>query len=154
MHHSSVEKEASAIVEAVRKWAHFLSGRHFTIITDQKSVSYMYSSTNYGKIKNEKIMRWRMLLSEFDFDIVYRAGKFNSVPAALSRAYCASDRGSYFSFFCITSNILSTSIAIRPHCDLAHSLFFFQRSFRNCRSRRIKFFCLKRKPFYIYFSSN
>ena len=89
VHHSRVEKEASAIVEAVRKWAHFLSGRHFTIITDQKSVPYMYGSTKYGKIKNEKIMRWRMLLSEFDFDIVYRAGKFNSVPDALSRAYFA-----------------------------------------------------------------
>ena len=65
---------------------HFLSGCHFTIITDQKSVSYMYSSTNYGKIKNEKIMRWRMLLSELDFDIVYRDGKLNSVFDALSRA--------------------------------------------------------------------
>ena len=32
----------------------------------------MYGSTSYGKIKNEKIMRWRMLLSEFDFEIVYR----------------------------------------------------------------------------------
>ena len=89
-HHSSVEKEASAIVEAVRKWSHFLSGRHFTIITDQKSVSFMYTTANYGKIKHEKNMRWRILLSEFDFEIVYRAGKFNNVPDALSRAYCAS----------------------------------------------------------------
>ena len=66
-YHSSVEKEASATVKAVRKWTHFLSGRHFTIITDQQSVVFMYSSTNYGKIKNEKIMRWRMQLSEYDF---------------------------------------------------------------------------------------
>ena len=36
--HSSVEKEACAIVEALRKWKHFLTGRHFTIITDQKCV--------------------------------------------------------------------------------------------------------------------
>ena len=89
-YHSSIEKEACAIVEAVKKWEHFLSGRHFKIITDQKSVSFMYGSTSYGKIKNEKIMRWRMLLSEFDFEIVYRAGKFNNAPDALSRAYCAS----------------------------------------------------------------
>ena len=67
-----------------------MSGRHFKIITDQKSVSFMYSSTSYGKIKNEKIMRWRMLLSEFDFEVVYRTGKFNNAPDALSRAYCAS----------------------------------------------------------------
>ena len=35
-------------------------------------------------------MRWRILLSEFDFEIVYRAGKYNNVPDVLSRAYCAS----------------------------------------------------------------
>ena len=89
-HHSSVEKEASAIVEAVRKWTHFLSGRHCTIITDQQSVVFMCSSINYSKIKNEEIMRWRMQLNEYDFDIVYRTGKLNHVPDALSRAYCAS----------------------------------------------------------------
>ena len=34
--HSSTEKEACAIVEAVKKLKHFLSGRHFKIIADQK----------------------------------------------------------------------------------------------------------------------
>ena len=87
--HSSVEKEATAIVEAIRKWSQFLYGRHFTVITDQQAVSFMYKTTNLGKIKNGKILRWRMELSEFDFDIVYRSGKLNSVPDALSRAYVA-----------------------------------------------------------------
>ena len=41
-HHSSVEKEATATVEAIRKWTKFLCGRHFTVITDQQSVAYMY----------------------------------------------------------------------------------------------------------------
>ena len=40
--HAAVEKEACAIVEALRKWRHYLTGRHFTIITDQKSVSFMF----------------------------------------------------------------------------------------------------------------
>ena len=34
VHHSSVKKEAFVIVEAVQKWAHFLFGCQFTIITD------------------------------------------------------------------------------------------------------------------------
>ena len=55
LRHSSVEKETSAIVEAVRKWTHLLSGRHFTIIFDQQSVVFMCSSTNYGKIKTKKL---------------------------------------------------------------------------------------------------
>jgi len=41
LHYPAVEKEATAIIEAVRKWHHFLAGRHFTLITDQKSVSYV-----------------------------------------------------------------------------------------------------------------
>ena len=34
LHHPPVEKEATAIIEAVRKWSHFLSRHHFTLITD------------------------------------------------------------------------------------------------------------------------
>ena len=33
--HSAIEKEAYAIVEALRKWRHLLIGRHFTLVTDQ-----------------------------------------------------------------------------------------------------------------------
>ena len=39
--HSAVEKEALAIVEAVRKWRHYLYNRHFTLLTDQRSVFYV-----------------------------------------------------------------------------------------------------------------
>ena len=31
LHYPAVEKEAMAIIEAVRKWRHFLAGRHFTL---------------------------------------------------------------------------------------------------------------------------
>ena len=67
--HHIVEKEAYAIIECVRKWKHFLSGHHFTIITDQRAVSFMFSTCLKGKIKNDKIMRWRMELLPFSFDI-------------------------------------------------------------------------------------
>jgi len=53
----------------------------------------MHSGENRGKIKNDKVLRWRMELNEFDFDIVYRSGKLNSAPDALSRVYCASMNG-------------------------------------------------------------
>ena len=78
--HASVEKEAAAIVEAVRKWRHYLTGKHFTLITDQKSVAYMFNTKRRSKIKNDKIMRWRLELSMYDFDIVYGAGEEN-IPA-------------------------------------------------------------------------
>ena len=42
LNHTSVEKEAYAIVESLKKWRHFLLGRHFVLITDQRSVSFMF----------------------------------------------------------------------------------------------------------------
>ena len=84
-HHSAVEKEAYSIVEALRKWHHFLVGTHFTLITDQKSVAFMFNIKHQSKIKNEKILRWRIELSSLSYDIIHRPGKENVVPDALSR---------------------------------------------------------------------
>lgn len=81
----SIEKEACAIVEALRKWRHFLIARHFLLITDQQSVAYMFNQKHSNKIKNEKIERWRLELSCFKYDIVYRPGKHNFAADALSR---------------------------------------------------------------------
>ena len=89
-HHSSVEKEACAVVEACRKWRHYLSGRRFLIVTDQEAVSYMFNtSISRGKVKNEKILRWRIELSCLDFDVKYRPGKENVTADCLTRAYCS-----------------------------------------------------------------
>jgi len=88
---SSVEQEAAAIVEAIRKWNHFLLGLKFTLITDQQSVRYMYDTgCKRGKIKNAKILLWRLELAELNFDVVYRAGKYYASPDYSSRLYCSS----------------------------------------------------------------
>lgn len=86
---SAVEKEAHAIVEAVRKWKHYLSGRHFTLITDQKSVAFMFHTMHKSNIKNDKILRWRLELADYSFDIQYRPGKQNIPSDTFSRAYCS-----------------------------------------------------------------
>lgn len=83
--HSAVEKEALAIVEALKKWRHFLIGRHFKLITDQRSVSFMFDTKHSSKIKNEKIQRWRLELSCYSYDIVYRPGNENIVADTFSR---------------------------------------------------------------------
>lgn len=86
--HASIENEAQAITEAVRHWRHFLIGRHFTLKTDQKSVSYMFDKYHREKIKNEKFLLWTLELSCFSFDIVYYSGRDNVPADTLSRATC------------------------------------------------------------------
>ena len=53
--YSIVEKEAAAIIDAVKKWSHLLHGRKFTLVTDQKDMSFMLHPKRLGKIKNNKI---------------------------------------------------------------------------------------------------
>ena len=55
-HYPAVEKEATAVIEAVRKLRHLLQGRHFTIITDQRSVAFMMDGRRRTKIKTTKFM--------------------------------------------------------------------------------------------------
>ena len=87
---SSIEKEAAAVVECCRRWRHYLYGRKFLLITDQQAVSFIFSKTkSKATAKNEKLMRWRLDLSSFDFDIKYRPGVENASADCLSRAYCA-----------------------------------------------------------------
>lgn len=83
--HPIVEKEAQAIVESLKHWRYYLVGRVFQLITDQKSVAYMFDNKASGKIKNEKIQRWRMELSCYKYNIVYRPGVENSTADTLSR---------------------------------------------------------------------
>ncbi|XP_068229230.1 uncharacterized protein [Palaemon carinicauda] len=77
--------DAYAIVEELRKWRDYLIGHHFKLITDQRSVKFMFDSKSNSKIKNEKIARWRVELSYFHYDIVYRPGTENIPADALSR---------------------------------------------------------------------
>ena len=49
----------------------------------------MFEKKNKEKIKNGKIYSWRMELSCFSFDIVYRIGKDNVPADTFTRIYCS-----------------------------------------------------------------
>ena len=85
-HQSSVEKEAAAIIDAIRKWYHLLINRHFTLVTDQRSVSYIFDKEHSSTIKNSKLMRWRLELVPFRYSIVFRAVAQNYAADTLTRA--------------------------------------------------------------------
>ena len=69
--HPSVEKEAQAIIESIRYWKLYLTGKHFSQRL-QKSMSYMFDQWHKGKIKNNKIMLWRAFLLQFQRSISSR----------------------------------------------------------------------------------
>ena len=72
-HYPAVKKEATAIIEAVRKWKQFLARRHFVLVTDQKSVAFMLDNHKRTKVKI-KIQRWRLELASLLYTIQHRPG--------------------------------------------------------------------------------
>ena len=76
--YSSTEKELTAIVWACR---YFRPGRNFTIDTNHKPLTWMFSV----KDPSSRLLRWRLLSEEYDYTIAYKAGKKNVNADALSR---------------------------------------------------------------------
>lgn len=77
----TVKKELLAIIWAVRRFRPYIYGTKFTIVTDHKPLTFLYSSSNPSSI----LLRWRLELEEYDFKIIYKPGKINLNADALSR---------------------------------------------------------------------
>ena len=81
LNYATVEKEALAIYWAINKFANYLYGRPFTLITDHKPLLFFQSAERL----NPRIKRWSLYLSMFTFYVKHVKGSENAIPDALSR---------------------------------------------------------------------
>ena len=81
--YSVSELECLAIVWAVKKLRYYLQGRRFTVITDHKALQWLDNI----KSSNSRLMRWSLILQDFNFDIQYRKGITNQNADSLSRCF-------------------------------------------------------------------
>ena len=79
--YSTIERELLAIVWATKYFRPYLYGTRFKIVTDHKPLQWLFSV----KEPNSKLIRWRLKLQEYDYEIVYKKGKQNSNADCLSR---------------------------------------------------------------------
>jgi len=77
----TIERECYAIVYAVQKLRHYLLGAKFTVYTDHLPLRTLFTS----EMRNAKIQRWSIILSEFDCAIEYNKGVDNAYADLLSR---------------------------------------------------------------------
>lgn len=80
---STYEKELIAIVYAIKKWQHYLQGRHFIIKTDHSSLKYFFGQRENTPFQH----KWVSKLLGFDYEIQYKNGAENLVVDALSRVH-------------------------------------------------------------------
>lgn len=76
------DKELLAIVDCFKEWRIYLQGaKHKTTVwTDHKNLVYFTTTKNL----NQRQTRWAQTLAEYDFVVIYRAGKANVKADALS----------------------------------------------------------------------
>lgn len=79
--YSTTEKECLAILFGTKVFRPYLYGRQFKIITDHRPLKWLFNHKDPGS----KLIRWRLKLEEFDYEIEYKKGKINSNADALSR---------------------------------------------------------------------
>ncbi|KAF8751559.1 hypothetical protein RHS01_08346 [Rhizoctonia solani] len=77
------DKELLAIIKALEEWQIFLEAmdRPIQVFTDHRNLEYWMQARTF----NRRHARWRIFLSDFNFEIHYRPGKQSGKLDALSR---------------------------------------------------------------------
>ena len=79
--YSTTEKECLALVDAVKRFSHYLEGRRFTVVTDHHSLKWLMQNQD----NNSRLQRWALRLQAYDFEITYRPGRVHQNADTLSR---------------------------------------------------------------------
>ena len=67
----TIEKEAFAIVMALKKFRQYLLGAKVTVFCDHQPLKSLFTA----EMKNAKVQRWAIMIDEYQCEIQYRPGK-------------------------------------------------------------------------------
>ncbi|XP_045117643.1 uncharacterized protein K02A2.6-like [Portunus trituberculatus] len=71
--YSQIQREALAVVYGLQKFHQFIYGRNFILVTDHKSLVSLFSPTKgTPALAANRIARWALTLSQYDYTIEYR----------------------------------------------------------------------------------
>ena len=76
--YTTTERELLSIVETLKEFRNILLGQQITVYTDHRNLTFKHFNT-------ERVMRWRLIVEEFNPKLVYIKGDRNVVADALSR---------------------------------------------------------------------
>ena len=75
MNYTTTEKELLAVVYALEKFRPYILGSKIVIYTDHAALKYLFSK----KESKPRLIRWMLLLQEFDLEIKDNKGSKNAV---------------------------------------------------------------------------
>ena len=84
--YSQLDKEALAIIFAVKRFHQFIYGRHFTIILDHQPLKYLFGEhRGVPTLASGRIQRWALTLGAYNYSIVFKPGELHGNADGLSR---------------------------------------------------------------------
>lgn len=83
--YTTTRKELLAIIYALQQFHQYLWGRHFTLYTDHRALTYLHTQ----RVANSMMLNWLDIILSYDFDIVHLPGLENTLPDALTRLFPA-----------------------------------------------------------------
>ena len=83
--YSQIEKEALALVWSCQKFSNYILGKHIRLETDHKPLIPLLSKANLDSLP-PRILRFRLRLSRFDYEISHVPGKLFYTADVISRA--------------------------------------------------------------------
>lgn len=112
--YSTTEKEALAVVWAVDHFKSYIMENSFTVVKDHAPLKALCTKANL----EGRLMRFAEKLAVYNYDIIYRPGKENTMANLLSRALTAMNPNQVFP----TSEQKEAAQKNRIFIDLSHRL--------------------------------
>ena len=84
--YSQIDKEATAIVWAVKRFHLYLYGRKFKLVTDNQPLVHIFNKNKQLSVMTAaRLTRWSIFLMDYDYEISYRSTKAHGNADMLSR---------------------------------------------------------------------
>ncbi len=92
--YSQPQREALAIVFALKKFYKYIYGRKFTIVTDHQSLRDLFNpKKGISPVAASRLQRWAVYLSMYDYEIKHKSGSKMGNVDALSRLPLSEETG-------------------------------------------------------------
>jgi hypothetical protein len=76
----TIKKELLAIIWSCKHFRQYLYGRNFTVVTDHQPLTWIFSV----KDPSSRLLRWRLKLEDYEYEVKYKKGSSNTNANALS----------------------------------------------------------------------
>ena len=79
-------KEGVSIIFVLKKFSQYLLGNHFILTTDNKAIKKIFDSkTEMSPIAAGRLVRWSLILPQYDYELKFRSTKEHCNADTLSR---------------------------------------------------------------------